>query len=91
MDYSMDSPTQYVALLQNLFDICQILDQHTAAILTPSTLPYSRFSPAERERAENRLRLTSEFFARVVLTFVVRDLSLLLDKYVKKCEKWLAE
>jgi hypothetical protein len=33
----------------------------------------------------------SEFFATVVLTFVVRDLGLLMDKFVKKTERWLEE
>jgi hypothetical protein len=40
---------------------------------------------------EMKLKRCSEFFASVVLTFVIRDLSQLLDKYAKKCEKWLAE
>jgi len=44
-----------------------------------------------RGSAEQKLKRFSEFFASVVLTFVIRDLSQLLDKYVKKCEKWLAE
>jgi len=44
-----------------------------------------------RGSAEHKLKRFSEFFATVVLTFVIRDLSQLLDKYVKKCEKWLAE
>lgn len=44
-----------------------------------------------RHSAELKLKRFSEFFASVVLTFVVRDLSQLLDKYVKKCEKWLVE
>jgi hypothetical protein len=87
----MDSPTQYVQLLKDLFEHIEILDNHTQAILTPGALPYSRFPPDQRAATEARLKLASEFFARVVLTFVIRDLSLLLDKYVKKCEKWLAE
>jgi len=44
-----------------------------------------------RAAAEIKLKRSSEFFASVVLTFVIRDLSQLLDKYAKKCEKWLAE
>jgi len=41
--------------------------------------------------AEQKLRRASEFFASVVLAFVIRDLALLLDKYVKKCEKALED
>jgi hypothetical protein len=87
----MDSPTVYVQMLTKLFEAAQILDQHTAALQVPGALPYARFPPEARAAAEARLRHASEFFARVVLTFVIRDLSLLLAKYVKKCEKWLAE
>ena len=45
----------------------------------------------QRTALEIKYKRISEFFASVVLTFVIRDLSLLLDKYAKKCEKWLAE
>jgi hypothetical protein len=87
----MDSPVVYVQLLTKLFEASAVLDQHTAALQTPGAHPYSKFPPEVRAQAEARLRHASEFFARVVLTFVIRDLSLLLAKYVKKCEKWLAE
>jgi hypothetical protein len=52
---------------------------------------YSALPLDIRQALELRLKRSSEFFASVVLTFVVRDLSQLLDKYVKKGEKWLAE
>jgi len=52
---------------------------------------YAAFPADVRISAEYKLRRFSEFFAAVVLAFVIRDLSQLLDKYVKKCEKWLAE
>jgi hypothetical protein len=52
---------------------------------------YAAFPTDVRLSVEVKLKRISEFFATVVLTFVVRDLSQLLDKYVKKCEKWLAE
>jgi hypothetical protein len=87
----MDSPANYVHMLTTLFDHAQLLDQHTAALLSPGGLPYASFSPDARAAAEARLRHASEFFARVVLTFVVRDLALLLDKYAKNCVKWLGE
>jgi len=58
---------------------------------TPIAPAYAPFPPELRVSLEAKLRHASEFFARVVLTFVVRDLSMLLDKYLKKCEKWLAE
>jgi len=52
---------------------------------------YAAFPIDLRVSAEQKLKRFSDFFASVVLTFVMRDLSQLLDKYVKKLEKWLAE
>lgn len=52
---------------------------------------YSALAIDLRQPVELKLKRLSEFFASVVLTFVIRDLSQLLDKYAKKGEKWLAE
>ena len=82
----------YVQGLVKLFSQAQVLDEHTKAILMMPPAPlYAVFSPDLKSNIENKLRHASEFFAKVVLTFVIRDMALLLDKYVKKCEKWLAE
>jgi hypothetical protein len=89
---SLDSPAAYVSSLEALFEATQILDEHTRAITAQPVAPvYAGLSPDARTALEAKLRHLSEFFARVVLTFVIRDLSLLLDKYAKKCEKWLEE
>ncbi|KAH9944537.1 uncharacterized protein BXZ73DRAFT_97021 [Epithele typhae] len=89
---NLDSPALYVQGLSRLFMVAQILDEHTKAASPQSTAPlYAAFPPDCRNAIENKLRHASEFFAKVVLTFVIRDMALLLDKYVKKCEKWLAE
>ncbi|PPQ77613.1 hypothetical protein CVT26_006115 [Gymnopilus dilepis] len=89
---NLDSPAAYVQGLKKLFAHSQLLDEHTRAILSQPIAPaYSAFPPDLRNSAEQKLKHFSEFFASVVLTFVIRDLSQLLDKYVKKCEKWLAE
>lgn len=70
----------------------QLLDEHTRAVLSQPMAPaYAAFPVDIRGSTEQKLKHISEFFARVILTFVIRDLSQLLDKYVKKCEKWLAE
>jgi hypothetical protein len=90
--YSLDSPTAYVSGLQRLFSSAQLLDEHNKALCSVPVAPVYAAFPAEmRNAAELKLKRASEFFASVVLTFVIRDLSQLLDKYVKKCEKWLAE
>lgn len=89
---SLDSPAVYVQGLSKLFNQAQILDEHTKAVSSQQTAPlYAAFPPELRAALEVKLRRSSEFFAKVVLTFVIHDMALLLDKYVKKCEKWLAE
>ncbi|KAG2023262.1 hypothetical protein CC2G_000935 [Coprinopsis cinerea AmutBmut pab1-1] len=89
---NLDSPAAYVQGLKKLFAHSQLLDEHTRALLSHPLAPsYAAFPNDVRTLVEQRLKRSSEFFATVVLTFVIRDLSQLLDKYVKKCEKWLAE
>ena len=90
--YSLDSPASYVQGLKKLFLLVQLLDEHSrAATSQPLSQLYAAFPIDIRASAEQKLKRISEFFASVVLTFVIRDLSQLLDKYVKKCEKWLEE
>jgi hypothetical protein len=91
--HSLDSPASYVQGLSRLFAQAQLLDEHSRAIsMQPTAAPaYASLTPELRSAIESKLRRSSEFFATVVLTFVVRDMAQLLDKYVKKCEKWLAE
>ncbi|KAI0757168.1 hypothetical protein C8Q80DRAFT_1090537 [Daedaleopsis nitida] len=89
---NLDSPALYVQGLSRLFQVAQILDEHTKAASPAALAPlYTAFPPDIRAALDTKLRHASEFFAKVVLTFVIRDMALLLDKYVKKCEKWLAE
>ena len=90
--HSLDSPATYVQGIKQLFLYAQVLDEHSQALFTQPPAPaYSALPVDVRTSAESKLKRSSEFFATVVLTFVIRDLSQLLDKYVKKCEKWLAE
>ncbi|RDB29108.1 hypothetical protein Hypma_015315 [Hypsizygus marmoreus] len=89
---NLDSPAAYVRGLEKLFLHAQLLDEHTKAVLSQPVAPaYAAFPTDIRTSTEQKLKRVSEFFASVVLTFVIRDLSQLLDKYAKKCEKWLAE
>ncbi|KAF8272979.1 hypothetical protein EI94DRAFT_1565123 [Lactarius quietus] len=89
---NLDSPASYVQGLSRLFAQVQLLDEHSRAVsMQPIAPAYASLSPELRTAIESKLRRSSEFFATVVLTFVVRDMAQLLDKYVKKCEKWLAE
>ncbi|THH21472.1 hypothetical protein EW146_g70 [Bondarzewia mesenterica] len=89
---NLDSPASYVQGLSRLFLQAQLLDEHSKAVSMQPVAPSYAALPIEvRAAIESKLRRASEFFATVVLTFVIRDLAQLLDKYVKKCEKWLAE
>jgi len=87
---NLDSPTSYVNGLIKLFDYAQLLDEHSKA-LAQAALCYSTQPTEMRIILESRFKQSSEFFATVVLTFVIRDLSLLLDKYAKKGGQWLTE
>ncbi|KAJ7042508.1 hypothetical protein C8F04DRAFT_1076174 [Mycena alexandri] len=89
---NLDSPAAYVSGLRRLFLHAQLLDEHSKAISSQPVAPAYAALPADiRGQADKKLKRASQFFATVVLTFVIRDLSQLLDKYAKKCEKWLAE
>lgn len=87
---NIESPSEYVAALVRLFNHVQLLDEHTQAVLASPIAPSYAALPLDvRSQAEMKLRRSSEFFASVVLTFVMRDLSQLLDKYAKQCGQWL--
>jgi len=89
---NLDSPAAYVTGLGRLFTHAQLLDEHSKALFSQPMAPiYTAFPADVRLAAEVKLKRASEFFASVILTFVIRDLAQLLDKYAKKCEKWLAE
>ncbi|KAJ7900068.1 hypothetical protein B0H14DRAFT_2331090 [Mycena olivaceomarginata] len=89
---NLDSPAAYVSGLRRLFLHSQLLDEHSQAITSQPVAPVYAALPSDvRTAADKKLKRASQFFATVVLTFVIRDLSQLLDKYAKKCEKWLAE
>ncbi|CAA7266627.1 unnamed protein product [Cyclocybe aegerita] len=89
---NLDSPTVYVQGLRKLFSHVQLLDEHTRAFLSQPVAPaYAAFPVDIRASVEQKLKRFSEFFATVVLSFVIRDLSQLIDKYVKQCEKLLLE
>ncbi|QRV86310.1 hypothetical protein RhiJN_14328 [Ceratobasidium sp. AG-Ba] len=88
---NMDSPTNYTDGLKKLFSQAELFDDHIRALHDPSHPTYGHLSPHVRKQIEQRMAQASEFFATVVLTFVVRDLGLLMDKFVKKTERWLEE
>ncbi|CEL52246.1 hypothetical protein RSOLAG1IB_00786 [Rhizoctonia solani AG-1 IB] len=88
---SVDSPANYADLLKRLFTGADLFDKHIQALHDPNHPRYLPVSGSVRKQIEMRLHAASDFFATVVLTFVVRDLGLLMDKFVKKTERWLEE
>ncbi|KAG8763789.1 hypothetical protein FRC11_012365 [Ceratobasidium sp. 423] len=88
---SVDSPTNYAELLKRLFAGAELFDKHIQALQDRNHPMYLPVSSNVRKQIDARLQHSSEFFATVILTFVVRDLGLLMDKFVKKTERWLEE
>ncbi|CUA72414.1 hypothetical protein RSOLAG22IIIB_01082 [Rhizoctonia solani] len=88
---SVDSPTNYAESLKKLFAGAELFDQHIQALHDKHPSRYPSISGDVRKQIDARLQHSSEFFATVVLTFVIRDLGLLMDKFVKKTERWLEE
>lgn len=74
----IDSADAYVDALVRVFQLSQILDYYLK-IYAPGTAGL-----------EVRLRRCSEFFGNVVCRFVVRDLGILVDKYVKRGATWVS-
>lgn len=89
---NVDSPVAYIHNLKKLFRSAQLLDEHTKAVQAhPISQAYAGFPYDVKLSTEQKLKRASDFFASVVLTFVIRDLALSLDKYVKKWEKHIEE
>ncbi|KAG8760759.1 hypothetical protein FRC14_002055 [Serendipita sp. 396] len=87
---SYDSPMTYSNQLSRLFTQIQMLEEHTRALhLSPHPPAYDALQMEARTRVEATLKNISELFAKVVLTFVFRDLGVMLDKYHKTCDRWI--
>ena len=77
-------------MLIKFFGQAQVLDDHTKALISsPVGAAYARLPLGARTRMEMSLKNISDLFARIVLTFVFQDLSVLLVKYGKTCNQWL--
>ncbi|GAA5877835.1 hypothetical protein JCM16303_000255 [Sporobolomyces ruberrimus] len=95
---SLDSQATYVETVARLFRQSQCIDHHLALLLSTSSSStsqnevsaYSLLPLSERHRLERHLRRASEFFGTVVCRFVMKDVGLLLDKYVKRGGAWLS-
>ncbi|KAM0788639.1 hypothetical protein ACM66B_006109 [Microbotryomycetes sp. NB124-2] len=84
---SLDHPATYIEALTRALQYVHLLDNHLTQCSDNSAL-YAGIAPRERDRIEQQLRRTSEFFGQVVCRFVMQDVGMLLDKYVKRAGSW---
>nr|AFN02851.1 hypothetical protein [Phakopsora pachyrhizi] len=52
---------------------------------------YEFVGPQSKSQIEGRLRKVSEFYSMIVCRFVVADMGVLLDKYVKRAGSWCGD
>lgn len=88
------SITVYVETLAKLFRRASVLAAHTTSLLTAqAALPSATGQQASAHAAlpiqlktdiHAKLAKISDFFTRVILVFVLQDLGIMMDKYVKK-------
>ncbi|GAA5938654.1 uncharacterized protein JCM15063_005381 [Sporobolomyces koalae] len=93
---SLDSQTTYVDTIARLFKHSQCIDQHLVVLLAATAATssdssaYALLTLSDKHRVERQLRRASEFFGTVICRFVLKDIGLLLDKYVKRGGAWLS-
>ncbi|BGP43944.1 hypothetical protein JCM10449v2_008001 [Rhodotorula kratochvilovae] len=92
---SLDSQATYVDAIAKVFRQAQTLDLHLSLLFPsptddPADSAYALLPATDRHRLERHLRRASEFFAQAVCRFVLRDVGVLLDKYVKRGGAWLS-
>ncbi|KAK4046005.1 hypothetical protein OIV83_006440 [Microbotryomycetes sp. JL201] len=75
---SLDHPVTYIEALTH---------NHLMLCLGTNAL-YGPLPSRERDKIEQQLKRTSDFFAQVVCRFVMQDVGMLLDKYVKRAGSW---
>ncbi|ORX78177.1 hypothetical protein K493DRAFT_412385 [Basidiobolus meristosporus CBS 931.73] len=80
----IDDVSLYIDVLIKLFQTCQILDHWIKQFhAMPSGEP--------RAQVLSRLVRISEFMNNVICAFVMRDLTVLMAKYMKRCKEWLTD
>ncbi|PLW36324.1 hypothetical protein PCANC_19447 [Puccinia coronata f. sp. avenae] len=94
-----DLPSLYVDTIARLFDKSQTIDAHLSSLelaaraqgSTSGTGLYGSIGQQSKQHIEGRLRRVSEFYSTVVCRFVVADMGVLLDKYVKRGGNWCSD
>ncbi|KAK4701592.1 hypothetical protein P7C70_g4638, partial [Phenoliferia sp. Uapishka_3] len=85
---SLDSPATYIEGITRVFRLAQCIDIHLAA-LASEDYGYETLGKNEKQRIEKGLRRASDFFGQVICQFILRDLGIFLDKYVKRGGAWV--
>ncbi|ORY07493.1 hypothetical protein K493DRAFT_403718 [Basidiobolus meristosporus CBS 931.73] len=80
----IDDVSLYIDVLIKLFQTCQVVDRWIRQ--------FHQMPPGELQSLVlSRLIRVSEFMNNVVCAFVMRDLTVLMAKYLKRCKEWLID
>ncbi|RKF82078.1 putative mit domain-containing protein [Golovinomyces cichoracearum] len=77
--------SNYMNALARLFDAAQVIDQIARQVSDPGL----RYSEKTRAGLELCVRHAAEFFSFYICRFVLSDIGILLDKFVKKGGEWV--
>ncbi|GAA5903390.1 hypothetical protein JCM5296_005636 [Sporobolomyces johnsonii] len=80
----------HLALLLSVSTIPSATYSDATPFPSPDSSAYDLLPTPDKHRLERQLRRASEFFGQVVCRFVMRDVGVLLDKYVKRGGAWLS-
>lgn len=75
----------YMGALARLFDAAQVIDQIARQVEDPGL----RHADKTQVGLELSTRHAAEFFGFYICRFVLTDISLLLDKFIKRGSEWV--
>ncbi|KDE08606.1 hypothetical protein MVLG_01068 [Microbotryum lychnidis-dioicae p1A1 Lamole] len=87
---SLDHPATYVDSIARVLQQAQCLDVYLVTI-NERSFPLSEMDERDRAQLALRLKRLSEFFGGMICHFILRDIGMLVDKYVKRAGVWFSE
>ncbi|SCZ92375.1 BZ3500_MvSof-1268-A1-R1_Chr5-2g07816 [Microbotryum saponariae] len=87
---SLDHPATYVDSIARVLQQAQCLDVYLVTI-NDRSFPLSEMDERDRAQMALRLKRLSEFFGGMICRFILRDIGMLVDKYVKRAGVWFSE
>ncbi|SCV72448.1 BQ2448_3985 [Microbotryum intermedium] len=87
---SLDHPATYVDSIARVLQQAQCLDVYIVTMHERS-FPISEMDERDRAQMALRLKRLSEFFGGMICRFILRDIGMLVDKYVKRAGIWFSE